>query len=87
MGLFDELESRCEEIAGKYGIPADQVRNVSATLQAKMGDGTGHMEALEATAREHGLPVDAVKGMLDHVGGTDALMGAAANLASGFLKR
>ena len=87
MGLFDDLESKCEEMAGRYGIPADQVRAVSATLQSKMGDGAGHMEALEATAREHGLPVDQVQALVDHCGGSEALMGEAASFASNFLKR
>jgi hypothetical protein len=57
MSLFDMMESKCEEMAGRYGIPPDQVRALSATLQSKMGDGADHMEALEATAKEHGLPV------------------------------
>ena len=32
MGLFDNLESEAEAIAGKVGIPADQVKALSATL-------------------------------------------------------
>ena len=87
MGLFDMMEAKCEEMAGRYGIPAEQVRALSATLQAKMGDGAGHMEALEATAREHGLPVDRVQALIDHCGGSDALMGAAANFAGGLFKK
>lgn len=87
MGLFDDLESKCEEMAGRYGIPADQVRALSATLQTKMGDGQDHVAALEATAREHGLPVDQVQALIDHCGGNDALMGAATNFASGLFKK
>jgi hypothetical protein len=87
VGLFDMMESKCEEMAGRYGIPADQVRALSATLQSKMGDGTDHMEALEATAKEHGLPVDQVQALVDHCGGSEALMGEAASFASNFLKR
>ena len=87
MSLFDMMESKCEEMAGRYGIPAEQVRALSATLQAKMGDGAGHAEALEATAQEHGLPLEQVQALIDHCGGSEALMGAAANFASGLFKR
>ncbi|HEY2835614.1 MAG TPA: hypothetical protein VGI89_03525 [Rhizomicrobium sp.] len=87
MSLFDTMESKCEEMAGRCGIPAEQVRALSATLQSKMGDGTGHMEALEATAREHGLPMDQVQALIDHCGGSEALMGAAANFASGLFRK
>ncbi|HXS06732.1 MAG TPA: hypothetical protein VN723_08090 [Rhizomicrobium sp.] len=87
MSLFDMMESKCEEMAGRYGIPAEQVRALSATLQSKMGDGAGHMEALEATAREHGLPLDQVQALIDHCGGNDALMGAATNFAGGLFKK
>ena len=86
MGLFDMMESKCEEMAGRYGIPADQVRALSATLQAKMADGAGHSEALEAAARQHGVPVDQVQALIDHCGGSQALMGEAASLADKFLK-
>ena len=87
MSLFDMMESKCEEMAGRYGIPADQVRALSATLQSKMGEGQDHLQALEATAREHGLPVDQVQALVDHCGGNEALMGAAANFASGLFKK
>jgi hypothetical protein len=92
MGLFDELESRCEEIAGRAGIPPEQVRSMSSMLQQKMGDGTDHMEALEAVAREHGVPVDKVQEVLSHCGGVDGLknamgsLGGLGNLAGGFFK-
>jgi len=86
MGLFDMMESKCEEIAGRYGIPAEQVRALSATLQSKMGEGAGHMEALQAAAREHGMPVEQVQALIDHCGGSQALMGEAASLAGNFFK-
>ena len=87
MSLFDMMESKCEEMAGRYGIPPEQVRALTATLQEKMGDGTGHMEALEATAQQHGLPLEQVQALIDHCGGNEALMGAAANFAGGLFKR
>jgi hypothetical protein len=87
MSLFDMMESKCEEMAGQYGIPAEQVRALSATLQSKMGDGMGHMDALEATAQEHGLPMEQVQALIDHCGGSQALLGAAENFASGFFKK
>lgn len=67
MGLFDQLESRCEEIAGKVGVPPDKVRSLGTSLQAELSQrGVGRMEALESVAREHGMPVDKVQEILSH---------------------
>lgn len=77
MELFDQLESRCEEIAGKVGMPPETVRSMSASLQDKLSQqGVGHMEALQAVAAEHGVPVEKVQEILSHCGGQqDVLSG------------
>ena len=88
MGLFDELESRCTEIAGKVGIPPETIQSMSASLQAKMNDeGIGKVEALEAVAAEHGVPVDKVQEVLSHCGSEQDIVSGLSSLASGFLKR
>jgi hypothetical protein len=85
MGVFDDLESRADEIAGKAGISADQVQSISASIQAKLGDGGSQVEAIEAAANEHGLPLEKVQEVLGHAGGGD-LMGSLGGLASGLFK-
>jgi hypothetical protein len=86
MGLFDDLESRCEEIAGKAGIPPETVQSMGQMLQAKLGDGSSQMEAMEAVAREHGVPVDKLQEVLSHCGGAGAMEGMVGGLAGKFFK-
>src|ERR1700759_2008486 len=88
MGLFDQLESRCEEIAGKAGIPPETVRSMSASLQEKMNQqGVDHMEALEAVAMQHGLPVDKVQEVLSHCGSEQDMMSGLTGLAGGLFNK
>ena len=87
MGLFDQLESRCEEIAGKAGIPPETVRSVSASLQEKMNQqGVSHMEALEAVAMEHGVPVDKLQEVLSHCGSEQDIVAGLTRFAGGLFK-
>jgi hypothetical protein len=87
MGLFDQLESRCEEIAGKAGIPPETIRSMSASLQQKLTQqGVSHMEALEAVAMQHGVPVDKVQEVLSHCGSEQEIVSGLTNFASGMFK-
>lgn len=86
MGLFDEMESRCEEIAGKAGISPDQVQSMSAMLQSKLGDGSSQVEAIEAVAREHGVPVEKLQEVISHCGGSPDLGSEVGSIVGGFLK-
>jgi hypothetical protein len=86
MGLFDEMESRCEEIAGKAGISPDQVQSMSAMLQSKLGDGSSQVEAIEAVAREHGVPVEKLQEVISHCGGSPDLGSDVGSIVGGFLK-
>jgi hypothetical protein len=85
MGLFDNLESQAEAIAGKAGISPDQVKAISSTLQAKLGDGSDQMTALKQTAAEHGIPVDKIQEVLNHAGSSDDLASEIGGLAKGLL--
>jgi len=68
MGLFDNLVSQAEDIAGKAGISPDQVQSIASAIQAKVGDGSSQREALEAAAAAHGLPVAKIEEILGHAG-------------------
>ncbi len=85
MGLFDVLESQAEEIASKAGIPPDQVKEISATLQSNLGDGSDQMAAIEKTAAAHGVPVDKIQELLGHAGSSDDLTAELGSLAKGLL--
>ena len=87
MGFFDSLESRAEEIAGKAGISPDQVQSISAGIKAKLVQaGASHLEAIEAVAVEHGIPVEKVQEVLSHCGNEHDIVGEVGNLAKGFFK-
>ena len=85
MGLFDVLESQAEEIASKAGISPDQVKEISATLQSNIGDGSDQMTALEKTAAAHGVPVDKIQELLGHAGSSGDLTAELGGLAKSFL--
>ena len=87
MGLFDDLQNRCVEIAGKAGIPPETVQSISASIQQKMTEeGASHMQAVEAVAAQHGLPVGTVQEVLSHCGSAEDFEGEMGNLTKGFLK-
>lgn len=85
MGLFDNLESQAEAIAGKAGISPDQVKAIGDTLQSQLGNGSDQMAALEATAQQHGIPVDKIQEVLGHAGSSGDLMGEIGGMAKGLL--
>jgi hypothetical protein len=87
MGMFDELESRCTEIAGKVGIPPETVQSMGASLQGKLNqEGMGKVEALEAVASEHGVPVDKVQEVLSHCGSEQDIVSGLTGLGAGLFK-
>lgn len=55
-----------EELAAKFGIPADQVQNILGSLTEKMGQGGDQMTSLMEAAQEHGLSVDSLKGLFEN---------------------
>jgi hypothetical protein len=76
MGLFDNIESSLETIAGQVGIPADQVRAITNTLQANLTSSEGNpAAALEATAAQHGISIASLQEILNHGGGLESELG------------
>ena len=85
MGLFDNITANLDTIAGKVGMTPDQVNAITTTLQAKITEAGGdHVAALQATAAQHGIPVDKLQELVNHGGGD--LAGQAASLLGGLLK-
>ena len=68
MSMFDNLLDNLDEIAGKLGLPADQVQAAVQSFQAKVAAGGDHMSALQDMAKEHGISLDNLQGMLGSVG-------------------
>lgn len=81
MGLFDVLQGNLDAIAGKIGMTPDQVKSITDTLQAQLKQtGGNHLAAMEATAAQHGVPVDQIQQLLTHGGVADQLEGYAKGL-------
>jgi len=76
MGLFDNIEANLEAIAGKAGIPADQVREIANTFQANLTSTEGNpAAAIQATAAQHGISIDTIQQILNHGGGLESELG------------
>lgn len=84
--MFDKLleNLNLDEIAGKLGLPADQIKSLTESLSANMGQGGDMMAALMQTAQQHGLPVEKLQEMLGNLGGgADDILGKMGGLLSG----
>lgn len=84
--MFDKLleNLNLDEIAGKLGLPADQIKSLTESLTANMGEGGDKMAALMQTAEQHGLPVEKIQEMLGGLGGgADDLLGKVGGMLGG----
>lgn len=73
MGIFDGILGNLDDLAAKVGLPADQVKSLTESLQSKLADGGNSSEAIAATAAENGLSADKLQEVLDRLGGSDLL--------------
>jgi hypothetical protein len=87
MSLFQNLVANAPAIAEKIGVSPDQVRSVSSTLQAKLDGHMALMDAVQATAEEHGIPLDRFHEMLVLAASDDDIMSNLGSLFSGLIKR
>lgn len=85
--MFDKLleNLNLDEIAGKLGLPADQIKTLTESLTANMGEGGDKMAALMQTAEQHGLPIEKIQEMLGGLGGGGAedLLGKVGDMLGG----
>lgn len=76
MALFDNIEANLETIAGKVGLPADQVREIANSVQANLTSSDGNpAAALEAAAAQHGISVERIHEILNYGGGLESELG------------
>ena len=68
MSWIDNIQGNLNDVAAKVGLPPDQVKAITETLQGQLGVGSNQIAALEATAAQHGIPVDKLKELLGHGG-------------------
>jgi len=68
MGMFDNILGNLDDIAGKLGIPADKVQSLAEALQEKLAAGGDQLAGLTEVAKEHGVSLDNVKGLLANAG-------------------
>jgi len=65
------LLGNANEIAEKFGIPAENVQPLIETLTSKLGQGGDQMSALMEAAQEHGISIDTLKGVFQNFGKSD----------------
>jgi hypothetical protein len=87
MSLFDILTNKAEELAGRVGIPPEQVLSIASAIEAKTGDGSSQVAAIEAAAAEHGLPVEKIQELMGHANEAGNVLGSLSGMASSFLKK
>ena len=87
MSLFEHLVSNAPLIAEKTGVSPDKVRSISSTLQAKLDSQMALMDAVEATANEHGISLDKIHQILVVSGGHEDLPSNLGSLFSGLIRR
>ncbi len=85
--MFDKLleNLNIDDIAGKLGLPADQIQSLAQSLSANLSGGGDTMAALMQAAEQHGLPVDKIQEMLGGLGGGGAedLLGKVSGMLGG----
>ena len=87
LNLFQNLVANAPTIAEKTGVSPDKVRSISSTLQAKLLGQMSMMDAVEATAKEHGISFDQFHEILILAGPGDDLTSNLGSLFSGLIKR
>jgi hypothetical protein len=87
MSLFENLVRNAPAIADKTGVPPDKVRSISLALQARLDSQMPLMDAVEATAKEHGISFDQFHEILVLGGSADELTSNLGSLFSGLIKR
>lgn len=83
--MFDKLLENLDldEIAGKLGLPADQIKSLTESLTANMGQGGDMLATMMQTAQQHGLSVEKLQEMMGSYGGADDLLGKMGGLLGG----
>jgi len=87
MSLLDTIMGKVNDVAAKVGVTPDQVQQLTATLQNKLGDGTDQLAAIEQTAREHGVPVEKIQALMAHAGEAESLASQIGGLAKGIFNK
>ncbi|MBB6122611.1 hypothetical protein [Sphingobium subterraneum] len=81
--MLENLLGSLGDIAGKLGLPADQVESLAASLKDRLAQGGDPVATAMELAREHGLPVDKLQEMLGGSVGTDGLLGKVGDMLGG----
>ncbi len=81
MGMFDGILGNLDDIAGKLGIPADKVSALAQGLQDKVASGGDYLAALTETAKEHGVSLESIQGVLGSAG--EGIQNLAGNAGEG----
>ena len=65
------LAANADQIAEKFGVPAEKVQPIVESLSSKLGQGGDQMAILMEVAQEHGISVDHMKEVFRNFGKED----------------
>jgi hypothetical protein len=80
MGLFDKVDLHA--IGAKVGLTPEKMKAIGDTIQTQLNNGAQHMQALEASAAQHGVTVAKIEEAMGHAAdqATTQINGAADTL-------
>ena len=87
MKLFQNLITNAPAIAEQTGMSPDKVRSIASALQDKLHGEMNLMDAVEATANEHGIAFDQFHEILVLAGFKDDPTSNLGSMFSGLIKR
>ena len=67
--MIDNLLGNLEGLGGLIGLSPDQLKDMAATFQAKLGEGKDGMAAMMETAQAHGMDAEKIQGLLGALAG------------------
>ncbi len=75
MGIFDGILGQLgnlDELAAKFGLPADTVKAFTEELPARLQAGGNPIEIMTELAAKHGISAETMQGMMNHFGASTA---------------
>lgn len=67
MGLYGHLTRNADQLAEDFGVPADQLRSIAASIGDNGSGLEDEMAALKRVAIEHGLPANVIESLLHNI--------------------
>jgi hypothetical protein len=68
MTMLDGLLDNLDDVATKLGLPVEKAQAFAETAKEKLAGGGDQFAALAAAARDHGVSLEGLQGLVGHLG-------------------